>query len=294
MTITEKDITIIGVPMDLGGPVLGARIGPEALRIANVKEKLENCGYCVSDIGNLNVNNIQVEMNSNNLKNKRNILDACNDLYLNVDQLFREGRFPFILGGDHSIAIGSVKAALNHFPNVGLLWIDAHGDINTEKTTETGNIHGMSIAALLGLTCEELSLIGNDKSIKPENIVYIGLRDLDIEEKKIIKALNIKAYTMDKIDENGMTTILNEAIEHLNKHTDGVHISFDVDSLDPAIAEGTGTKVLGGLSFRECSTIFNRFKHIKNITSLEIVEVNPLLDKKNKTAEVVCKLISKL
>jgi arginase len=292
----NKNISLIGVPFDMGASLRGTRLGPEAIRLAGVIERLDAIGCEVEDHGDLQVinNNRTIEY-PKNINNLRPVKSACEKLCAVVSEEIKRERLPLILGGDHSIVLGSGKGVLENFKNPGIIYIDAHADINTDKTSPSGNIHGMPIAALMGYGNEKLVNIGcSENKLKPENIVYIGLRDVDMGEKIFLKEHNIKAFSMQDIDRVGIEAVMNAAIEYIEKTADHIHLSFDVDSLDPAFAPGTGVKVNGGLNFREAKIALELISQIDNICSVEFVEVNPLLDDGNKTAELTTDLILSL
>lgn len=292
----KNEISIIGVPLDMGASQLGTRLGPEAIRIAGLIGRLEAMEYSVEDLGNMIVRGEYKLIKSPDKLNHLEIVKNANDtLSKIVDRIIKRDRLPLILGGDHSCVLGSVKGILNNFDNPGIIYFDAHADINTDKTTPTGNIHGMPIATLMGMGDKRLLKVGESrKSINPKNIVYIGLRDLDPGEQVIIRELGIKAYSVQDIDRIGIEEVMNEAIDYITKETDAIHISFDVDCLDPKVAPGTGVKVLGGLTFREAKIALELTSKINSICSVEFVEVNPLLDAQNETAEVATALICAL
>src|SRR5699024_6368976 len=229
------------------------------------------------------------------LRNLADVVSMNERLARKVAHEVATGYFPLVLGGDHSIAIGTIAGLSEHYENLGVIWIDAHGDMNTEETTTSGNIHGMPLAVSLGLGHERLTSIMKRKpKVKPENLVLIGIRDLDIGEKQLIKQLNIKTYTMHEVDRLGMDRIMKETVAYLRDKTDGIHLSFDIDSLDRLEAPGVGTPVIGGLTFRESRLALEILAEENVITSAEFVEVNPLLDKNNKTSEIVLHLIEAL
>src|SRR5699024_8155750 len=237
----KKNISIIGVPMDLGQSRRGVDMGPSAIRYAGAVERLEALNKVITDLGDITVerpDKLSADDQSN-LKNLQQVKDANEELAQCVDAEIHKGQFPLVLGGDHSIAIGSIAGISNHYDNLGVIWYDAHGDLNTEHTSPSGNIHGMPLAVNLGLGDESLtSISGNHPKIKPENIVIIGARDLDPEEKDLVREKNIKVYTMHEIDRLGMPAVVEEALEYLKERTDGVHLSLDLDGLDPDEAPG--------------------------------------------------------
>lgn len=288
----KKEIKIIGAPFDMGASLFGARLGPEALRIEGLTEKLADLGFTVEDSGNLDIKNDYKNIMENNLKNLDLTKEATEKLSSKVYETLEEDKFPLVIGGDHTLVLGSVKGLLKKYDNPGVIYFDAHADINTEKTSLSGNIHGMPMAFLIGEGSEKMRSVGNiNKNLKPENIVYIGLRDVDPGERDYIKNLGIKAYAMEDIDKFGIQKVMEESIDYITKKADQIHISFDVDSLDPKIAPGTGVKVPGGLTFREAKTALRMVSQIEKIVSVELVEVNPLLDNQNDTAKVAVNLL---
>lgn len=293
----RKDISIIGVPMDLGQMRRGVDMGPSAIRYAGVIERLERLRYDIDDLGDIEITRPKrgVIDNVDNLKNLKAVSEASEKLASTVDEVITNGRFPLVFGGDHSIAIGSLAGIAKHYKNLGVIWYDAHGDLNTAETSPSGNIHGMPLAASLGIGHKALTHIaGYSPKVKPENIVIIGARSLDEGEKELIKKIGIKVYTMHEIDRLGMAKVMEESIAYLKDRTDGVHLSLDLDGLDPHDAPGVGTPVLGGISYRESHLAMEMLEEAKIITSAEFVEVNPILDDKNKTASVAVALMGSL
>lgn len=287
----NKNLSIIGAPLDMGGVYQGSRFAPDTLRILGLAESISKLGYNIEKDFNLDIKNgFKLEKAENNLNHFEEILAQTEILANGVDQEIKEGKFPLIIGGDHTTVLGSMKGVLNNYENAGLIYIDAHGDINTTETSPSGNIHGMPVAALIGLGEKRLQNVGGNVRLKPQNIVYIGLRDIDAGEKEILKEQNIKSYTISDVDKLGMDKIMDETLEYL-KNTDGVHVSFDVDSLDPMIAPGTGIHLFGGLTFREARLAFERIYASEKLLSLEFVELNPLFDHDNKTAKLLIELI---
>lgn len=287
---------MIGVPMDLGQSRRGVDMGPSAIRYAGAIERLEALEYSIHDLGDIAVNRPAVPSTDNtNLKNLQQVLEANTTLAQHVDQEIAKDRFPLILGGDHSIAIGSLAGIAKHYENLGVIWYDAHGDLNTEETSPSGNIHGMPLAVSLGLGNKQLiHLYGYAPKINPENIVIVGARSLDPGERELIREKGIKVYTMHEIDRLGMPHVIEEAIAYLRNRTDGVHLSLDLDGLDPTEAPGVGTPVIGGLTYRESHLAMEMLAEADIITSAEFVEVNPILDDKNKTADMAVGLMGSL
>lgn len=291
-----KKISIIGVPMDLGQTRRGVDMGPSAIRYAGVVERLENLNYEVEDMGDIEIGRAERVPNSeSNLKNLKAVAEGSEKLAAAVTEVIESGDFPLVLGGDHSIAIGTLAGVAKHYKNLGVIWYDAHGDLNTADTSPSGNIHGMPLAASMGLGHPALTEIaGYSPKVRPENIIIIGARSLDDGEKELIREKGIKVYTMHEIDRLGMTRVMEETIAYLKEHTDGVHLSLDLDGLDPHDAPGVGTPVIGGISYRESHLAMEMLAEAEIITSAEFVEVNPILDEKNKTATVAVALMGSL
>lgn len=292
-----KTISVIGMPMDLGQLRRGVDMGPSAIRYAGLIEKISSLQYNIIDLGDIVIprppESIAVE--SGTLRNLNEVVEANERLAQLVNEEKKKGHFPLVLGGDHSIAMGTVAGLSPHFENLGVIWYDAHGDMNTEETSPSGNIHGMPLAASLGLGHEKLtSIFQRQPKVKPDNIVLIGIRSLDEGEKQLIRDLNIKIYTMHEIDRLGMPQVMKETITYLQNRTDGVHLSFDLDGIDPSEAPGVGTPVNGGATYRESHLAMEMLAESQMITSAEFVEVNPMLDDKSKTAQLTVALIGSL
>ncbi|TJX13888.1 arginase [Tissierella creatinini] len=292
----NSNISIIGVAMDLGAGTPGVALGPSALRYAGLTKRLEDIGYDIEDTGDIMAEkNMPPYQSIGKLKFLEQVVKVNTDLCNKVSEVMEKGRFPLILGGDHSIAIGTIAGILQYKNNPGIIWFDAHADINTEETSPTGNIHGMPVAVSLGFGHEKLiSIGGDDKKINPEKIVYIGCRDVDAGEKRFLKELGITVFTMHEVDKYGMTEIIERAIKIAGTDTDGIHVSFDLDSLDPLYVMGTGTRVPGGLSYRESNFALEMIAQSGKLISAEFVEVNPLIDHKNRTAKYAVALIGSL
>lgn len=291
-----KKVSMIGLPMDLGQTRRGVDMGPSAIRYAGVVERLEALGIEVDDLGDIVVGRPRLIENPNsNLKNLQLVAKGNEFLAEKVDQIIEEGSFPLVLGGDHSIAIGTLAGVAKHYQNLGVIWYDAHGDLNTEDTSPSGNIHGMPLAVSIGLGHPDLvNIHGFAPKIKPENVVIIGARFLDHGEKELIRAKGIKVFTMHEIDRLGMTKVVEESINYLKERTDGVHLSLDLDGIDPQDAPGVGTPVIGGISYRESHLAMEMLAEANIVTSAEFVEVNPILDERNKTATVAVALMGSL
>lgn len=282
--------------MDLGQLRRGVDMGPSAIRYAGIVERLEELGYQVEDLGDIEVDRDRNTTDTaTGLRNLEAVVQANSKIAKKVDGMIKNNAFPLVLGGDHSIAIGTLAGISQHYKNLGVIWFDAHGDLNTPETSPSGNIHGMPLAASIGLGENSLTHIGGyAPKIKEKNIVIIGARALDDGEKILIKERGIKIYTMHEIDRLGMSAVMEQTIEYLKRKTDGVHLSLDLDALDPLHAPGVGTPVVGGLNYRESHLAMEMLAEEKIITSAEFVEVNPILDEKNKTGSLAVGLVASL
>lgn len=292
-----RRIDLIGVPLDLGGGRRGVDMGPSAVRIAGLADRLTRLGYQVLDKGNIAVPQAEGRRPRNEHKRYiREIADVCQQLYTTSLSSLRAGALPVVLGGDHSLGAGSVAAAAawaraKHKQPIGLLWIDAHGDMNTPASSVSGNVHGMPLAALLGPQPSELARIGGfTPKVLPEHTVLVGVRNLDEREKALVRASKVHVFTMKEIDRHGMATIAEEAVKLASAGTAGIHVSFDVDVCDPSIAPGVGTPVKGGLDYREAHLAMEIIADSGLMTSLDLVEVNPTLDVRNATAQLATEL----
>jgi arginase len=295
--LSEKTIKIIGVPMDLGASRRGTDMGPSALRIAGLGRKLRQQGHKVDREEDIAVPAMETRTaQDSKARYKPEILDVCTQLAYRTREILDSNDFPLILGGDHSIAMGTVSGVSAHFrehsDHIGLLWFDAHGDMNTPGVSPSGNIHGMPLSHLLGGGDADLANIMDfSPKVKPENVAIVGLRSLDAGERKIIQDSGIHAFTMRDIDERGMASIAREALEVVTNGTAGFHLSFDVDGCDPSVIPGSGTLVPGGVRFREAHLLMEYCADSKEMCSLEVVELNPFLDHKNVSAERTLQLI---
>lgn len=288
-------VSIIPVPFDRGATRRGAGQGPDAIFGAGLKRKLDALGvtYQVDDLAALPEH--KDEAHHPRLNHLTEVITMNEQLAARVSALAEAGTFPLVLGGDHSIAIGTLAGLTRHYRNLGVIWIDAHSDLNTPDTTPTGNIHGMSLAVSLGKGDRRLTSIGGVKSsIKPGHVVLIGARSLDQGERDFIRREDIACFTMQDIDRMGMFRVMEEAIRISSTGTDGVHLSFDIDSVDPKIAPGTGTPVQGGLSYREAHLAMEMLSESGILTSAEFVENNPLLDRGQKTSRLLVGLIGSM
>lgn len=291
----NKKIEIIGAPSTYGQRKLGVNFGLDAIRYAGIVDRIRAIGLSVEDSGNIEVPAIDLDkFNSEQegLRNLDEIITVSNNLSEAVSNSIEKNNFPLILGGDHSIAIGSISGVSKHYDNLGVIWYDAHGDLNVPEESPSGNIHGMPLRVLAGDGDDRLVNISNyTPKVKPENIVLIGMRDLDDGERRYIKENNIKTYTMAEVDRYGIKQVMDETIEYLEAKTDGIHLSLDVDALDPVETPGTGTRVLGGLTYRESHFALELLHNSKCVTSMDIVEVNPLIDHTNDTAKQAVGLV---
>ena len=293
-----KPVHIIGVPLDLGGGRRGVDMGPSAFRIAGLGEQLAALGYSVIDKGDLPTPIPETqELRDEHKKYIRDIAKVCLKLYQTALGSFDEGAMPVVLGGDHSLGAGSVAAAAEwgrkskQLP-IGLLWVDAHGDMNTPATSLSGNVHGMPLAALLGPEPAELSKIGTfAPKVLPEHTVLVGIRNLDAREKVAVRDSGVHVFTMKDIDRQGIASIVEEAVKLAGSGTAGIHVSFDMDVCDPLIAPGVGTPVKGGLDYREAHMVMEIVADSGLLTSLDMVEVNPTLDMQNTTAQLGTELV---
>lgn len=288
-------VEIIGVPMDLGANRRGTDMGPSAIRYAGLNQSLLKMGLEVIDNGNIDVP-VRESINVSNpsLIFLNEIVEVCKNLADMVYRILKRGNFPLILGGDHSIAMGTLSGISRLVPDIGLIWFDAHGDFNTFETSETGNIHGMSLAAAVGHGNSKLiNLGGVTPAVNEERIVLIGVRDLDFHEKIRLKKSKITVYSMKKIDEMGMAKVIKEALLIAGRDGNNIHVSFDLDVVDPAVASGVGTPVPGGLSYREAHLALEIIAESKKLKSLEFCEVNPIEDTGgNRTSSLAVELIT--
>ncbi len=291
-----KNISIIGVPMDFGQQLRGVDMGPAAVRYTGLISRLRSLGHTVVDTGDISIpiRDCDLTASCNETQNKdkylKEITQICESIYRAGKIIVERGDFPLFIGGDHSIAVGTVASVTNNEPT-GLIWIDAHGDFNTPQTSPSGNIHGMPLAALIGEGHPSLVNVGRKGAkIHPDNVVLIGQRDLDRSEKKRLKKAGIAVFTMRDIDEQGISSVANKALMKL-VHLKKIHLTVDMDALDPVEAPGVGTPVPGGISYREAHLLMEILSDSGKIYSMDMVEINPILDVANKTAELAVELI---
>jgi arginase len=295
--VTSKAVHVIGVPMDLGSGRRGVDMGPSAIRIAGLADRLTALGHTVHDAGDLEIRNFEtLKVGRADARFLKEITQANRHLAEQVHSAVRRGRFPLVLGGDHSIAVGTVSGiagwARSKGKKLGLVWVDAHSDINTPGTSPSGNVHGMPLAALLGLGPRVLGTIGgNFRKVEPGNVALVGIRSVDEGERTHLRTLGVNVYTMADIDRHGIHVIMERAIANVTRETDMVHVSFDLDSVDPTLAPGVGTPVKGGLDYREAHLVMESLSSAGVMTSLEMVEVNPILDDRNQSARFAVELV---
>jgi arginase len=292
-----KAVDILGVPLAYGASMAGVELGPAALRVAKLKRRIAQLGFVVRDLGDIEVEQSQANPEpGDKLKYLTEISAACLELAQKVEGILAAGELPLVLGGDHSIAIGSLSgfAAYCRSRNetAGLIWFDAHADMNTPETTPSGNIHGMPLAVLFGRGAPELTNIaGFAPKLDPKLCAHVGARDIDSGERELISQLGIRFITMREIDERGMNACMDEAISIASRASGGYAVTFDVDALDPGDAPGSGTLVRGGLTYRESHLAMEKIAEAGGMRSLEVVEINTALDINNKTAELGVELI---
>jgi len=285
-----QKIRIIGVPMDLGASRRGVDMGPSALRVAGLQARIKQLGHQVEDIGNISVKQPEeMSYGEKRAKYLGEIAEACKDLGEAVEKSLTEGFLPLVLGGDHSIAVGAVSGVATHFrkekKEVGYIWLDAHGDMNTPESSPSGNVHGMPLASVMGYGPPELTeLLGFKPKVEPQNIVLVGVRDLDSQEKKLVKKSGVHVFTMRDIDERGMREVMSDALKYAMDDTGGIAVSLDMDFVDPSDAPGVGTPVRGGVTYREAHLAMEMIADSEAMVSLEIVEINPVIDEHNRTA----------
>ena len=295
-SIGPRKIQLIGVPLDLGQSRRGVDMGPSAMRVAGLEARLESLGHTVEDGGNVAVAMAELKQEGDpSAKYLKEITATCAKSAELVVKALEAGKIPLILGGDHSVAAGSVSGVAEFYrrenKSIGLLWIDAHSDINTPGTSPSGNVHGMPLAALLGLGPSELGNIFNfSPKVKPENCVLFGVRDIDLAERENILRAGIQVFTMRDIDERGIRSLMEEALWIVSKGTAGYHVSLDMDWVDPEDAPGVGTPVRGGATYREAHLAMEIIADRGGMLSFEVVEINPVLDEKNRTADLAVEL----
>ncbi len=290
-------IAVIGAPLDLGAGRRGVDMGPSAVRVANLQQRLRDLGYEVRDLGNIVVE--QPESLPGGPKRAKflpQIASACTSLAELVENSAAQGCFPLVLGGDHSVAVGTVSGMARRLRaqggELGLIWIDAHTDMNTPQSSPSGNVHGMPLACIIGRGPVALTRIFDfAPKVNPKRVALVGIRDVDIMERPIVKRSGVRAFTMRDIDERGMRAVMREAIQIASQDTAGFHVSLDMDALDPLSAPGVGTPVKGGLTYREAHLAMEILCDSGRMLSMEVVEVNPVIDEVNRTAELAVELV---
>ena len=286
-----KAVHMIGVPLDLGAGRRGVDMGPSAFRIAGMRDQIAALGYAVTDKGDLTAPIPETKKPEHtNKKYAKEIGKVCQKLYDVVLKSLEDAAVPLVLGGDHSLAAGSVAASATFVGKtqqkpLGLIWVDAHADMNTPDTTGSGNVHGMPLAALLGHEPAELAAIGGSPSVLPQHTVLVGIRNLDDQEKERIREAGVHVFTIKDIDRDGIAKVAERALAVASEGTGGIHVSFDLDVCDPAIAPGVGTPVKGGFDYREAHMIMEMLADSRRLVALDLVELNPTLDVRNATAE---------
>jgi len=297
--------------MDLGQDRRGVDMGPSAIRYARLQGALEDLGYRVDDLGNAEApipemadtaggtpgapeTEATSALQDGEVRQLGAVRDVCARVAERAQTMISEEYFPIFLGGDHSIAIGTVSGVARNFERTGLIWFDAHADFNTPETSPSGNIHGMPLSVLTGRGHPNLVAIGGEgASVRSEDVVILGLRSVDVEERRLLKAAGIRVYTMKEVDAYGIASVVRRALRDLS-HLDRIHLSFDLDVIDPDVAPGVGTPVRGGLSYREAHLVMELINEAEIVTSLDVVEVNPILDDRNGTAELAVELVASL
>jgi arginase len=293
----QSHIAIIGAPLDLGAGRRGVDMGPSAMRVANLNGRLASLGYQVEDIGNVAVEQPEsLPAGPERSRYLPQITQACIRLARLVEKAAGQRKAPLVLGGDHSVAIGTVSGMSRHFRKrrkaLGLIWIDAHADMNTPETSPSGNVHGMPLSCCIGIGPRELTHIhGYAPKVDPKNVALVGVREVDILEKPHVRDSGVRAFTMRDIDERGLRAIMEEAIQIASAGTEGFHVSLDMDSVDPQEAPGVGTPVRGGFTYREAHLAMELLCDSGLMTSMEVVEVNPVIDEANRTANLAVELV---
>lgn len=292
-----RRVALIGVPMDIGGSKRGAAGGPAAIRRTDLLKHLKEIGCEARDLGDVEIPQQGKAKVGHSRKRYADIIRrVCEDLCETVAKSVGSGEVPVVLGGDHSLAMGSISGTAKRLKasgrRLGVLYLDAHGDMNVPHTTPSGNIHGMPVAHLLGMGDQRLARIGGfSPKLLPANTCLIGLRDLDADERALIKKSGVRAFTMKDVDRLGIGKVFDSALRHAADGTAGVHVSFDIDVVDPSVAQGTGTPSRGGLTYREAHYLMELVADSGKLLSMDMVEINPLEDVQNRTAELACELI---
>ena len=291
---TRRPTGIFGVPMDLGQDRRGVDMGPSAIRYARLQSALEELGYPVIDLGNAATPIPEMVEKKGELRHLAAVRGVCEEVAGRAEAMISEGLFPIFLGGDHSISIGTVSGIARSSGRTGVIWLDAHADFNLPETSPSGNIHGMPLSVLTGRGHPDLVGIGGEgASVRTEDVVILGLRSVDVKERGLLLEAGIRVYTMKEIDAYGIARVVRRALGDLS-HLERIHLSFDLDVVDPDVAPGVGTPVRGGLSYREAHLVMELINEAGIVTSLDVVEVNPILDYSNETAELAVELVASL
>lgn len=291
--MTPKQISVIGVPLDYGADRRGVDMGPSAIRYAGLHDKLRQAGHTVNDLGNIAVPVPESRQADNpEAKYLHEIVKVNRVLARTIEKVAGERQFPLVLGGDHSIAMGTIAGLLRVRPKIGLLWFDAHGDFNTEKTSPSGNVHGMPVAVACGRGQTDLAVPFKGHYLDEAKVVYVGVRTLDPAEAEALRQSKATVFSMHEVDRYGMREVMARAMDIVTQGTDGVHLSFDIDALDPLYAPGSGTPFNGGLTDREAHLALELLAEGDVLTSMEMVEVNPILDEHNRTGRLAANLIA--
>ncbi len=283
--------------MDLGGFRRGTDMGPSAIRIAGITSKLEALGYSVRDLGDIRVAPREtIAVGSPKAHFLSHIRDSCEELRLKVLDSLESGHLPLVIGGDHSIAVGSIAGTAGFYRQrsaaLGLIWVDAHADMNTPESSPSGNVHGMPLSIVLGLGAEELVRLGGfAPKVDPRHVALIGIRDVDREERRIVSESGVHVFTMKEVDRFGMNEVAQRALEAVGRGTAGIHVSVDLDAIDPDVAPGVATPARGGLTYRETHLLMELIADSRKMVAMDVVEHNPVLDSRNFTAEIAVEMV---
>jgi len=294
----RSHIAVIGAPLDLGQGRRGVDMGPSAMRVANLNARVASLGYTVEDLGNVPVDQAEASPEGHpRAKYLPQIAATCQRLAVLVGETLARGSVPLVLGGDHSVAVGTASGVAEYFrrqqQSIGLIWLDAHADMNTPESSPSGNVHGMPLACVVGQGPPELTnMFGFQPKVAPGNVVIVGLRDVDQTEKAHVREFGVHAFTMREIDERGMRSVMEEAVRLASDGTAGFHLSLDMDFVDPKDAPGVGTPVRGGVTYREAHLAMEMICDSRRMLSMEVVEVNPVIDEVNRTADLAVELVT--
>jgi arginase len=296
--MSRSHIAIIGAPLDLGQGRRGVDMGPSAMRVANLNARIAALGYTVEDLGNVPVEQAEASPEGHpHAKYLPQIAATCQRLAVLVGETLSRGSVPLVLGGDHSVAVGTVSGVSQFFrertQSIGLIWLDAHADMNTPESSPSGNVHGMPLACIVGRGPSELTdIFRYSPKVAPGNVVIVGLRDVDQTERPNVREYGVHAFTMREIDERGMRSVMEQALDLASDGTTGFHLSLDMDFVDPKDAPGVGTPVRGGATYREAHLAMEMICDSRRMLSMEVVEVNPVIDEVNRTADLAVELVA--